>query len=153
MSVDICFIYLGASILVAYILMSEISSSCIDPFVIIYCLSLSFVTDFVLFIYLFIYLYIFWLCWVFISMRGLSLVAVSGGHSSSRCLGLSLSRPLLLWSTSSRHAGSVAVVHGPSCSVACGIFQTRARTRVPCIGRQILNHCATREAPRLCFKV
>ena len=24
--------------------------------------------------------------------------------------------------------------------------QTRARTRVPCIGRQILNHCATREA-------
>ena len=25
--------------------------------------------------------------------------------------------------------------------------QTRARTRVPCIGRQILNHCATREAP------
>ncbi|KAJ8778149.1 hypothetical protein J1605_013865 [Eschrichtius robustus] len=26
-------------------------------------------------------------------------------------------------------------------------YQTRARTRVPCIGRQILNHCATREAP------
>ena len=25
--------------------------------------------------------------------------------------------------------------------------QTRARTRVPCIGRQILNHCATREVP------
>ena len=25
--------------------------------------------------------------------------------------------------------------------------QTRARTRVPCIGRQILNHCTTREAP------
>ena len=28
-----------------------------------------------------------------------------------------------------------------------GSSQTRARTRVPCIGRQILNHCATREAP------
>ena len=27
-------------------------------------------------------------------MRGLSLVAASGGHSSSRCAGLSLSRPL-----------------------------------------------------------
>ena len=27
-----------------------------------------------------------------------------------------------------------------------GSFQTRARTRVPCIGRQILNHCATRES-------
>ena len=55
-------------------------------------------------------------------MRGLSLVAASGGHSSSRCAGLSLSRPLLLWSTGSRRAGSVAVAHGPSCSVACGIF-------------------------------
>ena len=27
-----------------------------------------------------------------------------------------------------------------------GSSQARARTRVPCIGRQILNHCATREA-------
>ena len=27
-----------------------------------------------------------------------------------------------------------------------GSSQTRARTRVPCIGRQILNHSATREA-------
>ena len=29
--------------------------------------------------------------------------------------------------------------------------QTRARTRVPCIGRQILNHCATREAQSTSF--
>ena len=28
-----------------------------------------------------------------------------------------------------------------------GSSQTRARTRVFCIGRRILNHCATREAP------
>ena len=28
-----------------------------------------------------------------------------------------------------------------------GSSQTRARTRVPCTGRQTLNHCATREAP------
>ena len=55
-------------------------------------------------------------------MRGLSLVAASGGHSSSRCAGLSLSRPLLLRSTGSRRAGSVIVAHGPSCSAACGIF-------------------------------
>ena len=68
---------------------------------------------------LFIY---FWLCWVFVSVRGLSLVAASGGHSSSRCTGLSPSRPLLLRSTGSRRAGSVAVAHGPSCSAACGIF-------------------------------
>ena len=72
-----------------------------------------------LFVYLFIYL---WLCWVFVSVRGLSLVAASGGHSSSRCTGLSLSRPLLLRSTGSRRAGSVIVAHRPSCSAACGIF-------------------------------
>ena len=29
-----------------------------------------------------------------------------------------------------------------------GSSQTRARTRVPCTGRWIPNHCATREAPR-----
>ena len=28
-----------------------------------------------------------------------------------------------------------------------GSSQTSARTRVPCTGRQFLNHCATREAP------
>ena len=67
--------------------------------------------------YLSIYFY-FWLCWVFTSVRGLSLVVASGGHSSSRCAGLSLSRPLLLRSTGSRHAGSVVVAHGPSCSAA-----------------------------------
>ena len=77
-----------------------------------------------LFIFKYIYLFIyFWLCWVFISVRGLFfLVAASGGHSSSCCTGLSLSRPLSLRSTGSRHAGSVAVAHGPSCSAACGIF-------------------------------
>ena len=74
---------------------------------------------FLIIIYLFIY---FWLCWVFVSVQGLSLVAASGDHSSSRCAGLSLSRPLLLRSTGSRRAGSVVVAHGPSCSVACGIF-------------------------------
>ena len=64
-------------------------------------------------------------------MRGFSLVAASGGHSSSRCAGLSLSRPLLLRSTGSRHAGSVIVAHGPSCSVACGIFPDQGSN--PCL--------------------
>ena len=32
-----------------------------------------------------------------------------------------------------------------------GSSQTRSRTRVPCIGRQTLNHCATREAPKYSF--
>ena len=74
-----------------------------------------------LFFNLFIY-FILWLCWVFVSVRGLSLVVASGGRSSSRCAGLSPSRPLSLRSTGSRRAGSVIVAHGPSCSVACGIF-------------------------------
>ena len=73
------------------------------------------------FIYLFLFIY-FWLCWVFVSVRGLSPVAASRGHSSSRCAGLSLSRPPLLRSTGSRRAGSVVVAHGPSCFAACGIF-------------------------------
>ena len=85
-----------------------------------------------LFIYLLIYLFIYlWLCWVFVSVRGLSLVAASGGHSSSRCAGLSLSWPLLLRSTSSRHAGSVVVAHGPSCSAACGIFPDQGSNPCP----------------------
>ena len=64
-------------------------------------------------------------------MRGLSLVAASGGHSSSRCAGLSLSRPLSLWSTGSRRAGSVAVAHGPSCSAACGISPDQGANPCP----------------------
>ena len=84
------------------------------------------------FIYFFNYLFIyFWLCWVFVSARGLSLVAASGGHSSSRCAGLSLSQPLSLRSTSSRRAGSVIVVHGPSCSAACGIFPDQGSNPCP----------------------
>ena len=76
-----------------------------------------------LFFFKFISLFIqFWLCWVFVSVRGLSPVVARGGHSSSRCAGLSLSRPLLLRSTGSRRAGSAVVAHGPSCSAACGIF-------------------------------
>ena len=80
------------------------------------------------FIYLFIYL---WLSWVFVSVRGLSLVAASGGHSSSWCTGLSPSRPLLLRSTGSRCAGSAIVAHGPSRPVACGIFPDQGSNPCP----------------------
>ena len=83
---------------------------------------------FFFYFYLFIYL---WLCWVFVSVRGLSLVAASGGPSSSQCAGLSLSRPLLLRSTGSRRAGSVVVVHGPSRSMACGIFPDQGSNPCP----------------------
>ena len=54
-----------------------------------------------------------------------------GGHSSSRCAGLSLSRPLLLWSTGSRRAGSVVVAHRSSCSTACGILPDQGSNPCP----------------------
>ena len=84
----------------------------------------------VIFFFLILFIYL-WLCWVFVSVRGPSPVAESGGHSSSRCAGLSLSRPLLLRSTGSRRAGSVIVAHGPSCSVACGIFPDQGSNLCP----------------------
>ena len=121
---------------------------------------------FLIYFYLFIY---FWLCWVFIAARGLSLVAASGGYSSLWWAGFSLRWLLLLWSTGSRHAASVVVTHGlsscrsralerrlSSCGARAwvaprhvGSSQTRDRTRVPSIGRQILKHCVTREVPFL----
>ena len=116
------------------------------------------------FINLFIYLFIslFWLCWVFVSVRGLSLVVASGGHSSSRCAGLSLSWPLLLRSTGSRHAGSVVVAHGPSCSAVCGIFPDQGSNPCPLHWQAdsqplhhqgspcyILNNCALKLVPGL----
>ena len=75
-------------------------------------------------------LFIFWLCWFFVSVRGLSPVVASGGHSSSWCTGLSLSRPLVA-EHSYRHAGSVVVAHGPSCSAACGIFPDQGSNPCP----------------------
>ena len=99
--------------------------------------------------YLFIYL---WLCWVFVSVRGLPPVAASGGHSSSRCVGLSLPRPLSLRSTGSRRAGSVTVAHGPRCSVACGIFPDQGSNPCPLhwqADSQPLHHQGSPEIPYL----
>ena len=86
-----------------------------------------------LFIYLFLNLFIIYLFMsvLVVSARGLPLVAASGGRSSSRCVGLSLSWPLLLRSTGSRRAGSVIVAHGPSCSAACGIFPDQGSNPCP----------------------
>ena len=89
-----------------------------------------FLLEFFFFNFLGLFIYL-WLCWVFVSVRGLSLIAASGDHSSSRCAGLSLSRPLLLRSAGSRRAGSVVVAHGPSCSAACGIFPDQGSNPCP----------------------
>ena len=118
---------------------------------------------FILFIYS-------WLCWIFVAVRGVSLVAASWGYSLLQCVGFSLWWLLSLWSRGSRRAGF------SSCSTQAqqlwltgsraqaqqlwhtslvapqhvGSSRTRARTHVPCIGRWILNHCTTREALNLC---
>ena len=54
---------------------------------------------------MFFYLFIYWLHWVFVVARGLSLVAASGGYSLLRYAGFSLRWLLWLRSTGSRHAG------------------------------------------------
>ena len=112
---------------------------------------LAFINDsfkFILFIY-------FWLCWVFVAARMLSLVATSGGYSSLQCAGFSLWWLLLVRSTGSRRVGfsscgtwaSVVVAHGLSGSAACEIFLDQGSNPCPLHWQAILNHCATREAP------
>ena len=104
---------------------------------------------FILFIY-------FWLCWVsvaatFSSCRewGLLFVAVHGLLIAVASLvaehGLQVHGLQQLWLAGSRAqaqqlwlAGLVAPWHVQS-------SRTRDQTRVPCLGRQILNHCTTRE--------
>ena len=93
-------------------------------------------------------------------MHGLSLVAVSGGYSLLWCAGFSLRWLLLLRSMGSRRAGfsscgswalermgSVVVAHELSCSAACGMFPDQGSNLCALLGRQIPNHCATREVP------
>ena len=104
-----------------------------------------------IYIYIYFNYFYFWLCWVFVSVRGLSLAVARRGHSSLRCAGLPLSRPLLLRSTGSRAQAQQLWLTGLVAPRHVGSSQTRARTRVPCTGRQTLNHCATREALGLSF--
>ena len=112
------------------------------------------------------HIFFFWLCWVFVAVHGLSLVVKSRGYSSLWCMGFSLQWLLLLQSTGSRHAGfsscgtwAQQLWHASSRAQAQQLWCTglvaprhvgsswaRAQTHVPCIGRWILNHCATREA-------
>ena len=41
-------------------------------------------------LFFFLKILFFWLRWVFVAVRGLSLVAASGGYSSLQCVGFSL---------------------------------------------------------------
>ena len=123
-----------------------------------------------LFIYLFLNIifcfvlffnFFFWLCWVFVAVHRLSLVVASGGYSLLHCMGFSLRWLVLLQSIGSRCAGFSSCgmqaqlwLLWPSGLVApqhVGSSRTRGQTRVPCIGRWILNHYATREVPLFYF--
>ena len=75
----------------------------------------------------------------------------SRGHSSSRCVGLSLLRPLLLRSTGSRRAGSVVVAHGPSCSAACGILPDQGSNPCPLRWQADSQPLRHQGSPRLTF--
>ena len=118
-----------------------------------------------LFFYKFIYSFIHLFIYLFLAALGLRCCAwaflylpragatLHCGAWASHCCGFSCCRARALGTRASvvvphglYSAGSVVVAHGLSCSAARGIFPTRARTRVPCIGRWILNHCSTREA-------
>ena len=66
---------------------------------------------------LFFFINYFCLGWVFVAALGLSLATVRG--ATLLCSAL---QGLLLWSTSSRCMGLVAVAHGLSCSAASGVF-------------------------------
>ena len=106
-------------------------------------------------IYLFIYLF-YWLCWVFVSVQGLSLVVASGGHSLHRGVRVPHYRGLSLRSTGSRRAGSVVVAHGPSRSAACGILPDQGSN--PCAPHrqadsQPLHHQGSPEGYLSCFQV
>ena len=101
---------------------------------------------------LFFFLQIYLLIYLFLSAMGLhccvwafSSCGKRGLLSScsmwtSHCYGFSCweAQALSVWA-------SVDVAHGLSCPTHVGSSWTRDRTRVPCIGRRILNHWATRE--------
>ena len=63
--------------------------------------TLSSVRWYLIVVFFFFWFY-FWLCWVFVAARGLSLVTGSGGCSSLRCAGFSLRWLLFLQGTGSR---------------------------------------------------
>ena len=119
------------------------------------------VTLFLVQLFFFNYLFVFlnfWLCWVLVAVHGLSLVAASGGYSllrstGSRRAGFSSCGTWAqqLWLAGSRAQAQQLWLTGLVAPRHVGSSRTRARTRVPCIDRRILNHCATREVPIFSF--
>ena len=117
------------------------------------CLSISMLIAFFPFFFLTIHLFSFRCVGSSLLCAGFSLVAASGGYSLLQCADFFCcgARALGAWAQQLCLAGSRAQTQqlGRTGLVApqhVGSSRTRAQTRVPCIGRRILNHCATREA-------
>ena len=93
----------------------------------------------------------FWLHWVFVAARAFSSCGERG------LLFIAVRRLLIAVASlvAGTALGSRALEHRLSSCGGTGLVaprhvgssQTRARTRVLCLGRRILNHCATRETP------
>ena len=79
------------------------------------------------------------------TLRGGARASYCDGFSCCRAWALG-TRAQQLWLASSRVQAQQLWCTGLVTTVHVGSSRTRARTRVPCIGRRILNQCATREA-------
>ena len=97
-------------------------------------------------------IYIFFNIYLFLAALGLCCgvqASHCGGFSycGAQALGALGARAQQLWLTGSRAQAQQFWRSGLVALWYVGSSQTRDRTRDPCIGRQTLNHCATREVP------
>ena len=76
------------------------------------------------------YFFICLVCAGSLLLHGFSVVVVLGGYSLLWYTGFSL-RWLLLWSTGSRHRGSVVAAHRLLLPTACGIFSDQGQNPCP----------------------
>ena len=72
----------------------------------------------------------FCLRWVFVAVRGLSLVGTSRGFSCCGARALGMRAPVVV-ARGLQSTGSAVVVHGPSCSAACGLFPDQGSNPCP----------------------
>ena len=84
---------------------------------------------------------------LFVVVRGL-LIEVASLVAEGRLQARGLQQ---LWLTGSRAQAQQLWCMGLAAPRHVGSSPTRYQTRVPCIGRRILSHCATREAPSTFF--
>ena len=88
----------------------------------------------------------FWLCWVFVAACGLSLVVANGSCSLVVCVLLTA-----VASLGAEHRPLVVVALGLVVSQYVESSWARDQTCVPCIGRRMLIHCATRKVLHISY--